>query len=49
LEVPRFGAEMFRPPPRQADLMIVSGTVTLKMGQVIQGVWQQRSENHHWE
>src|SRR6201988_4026372 len=37
----RFGTEVFRPSPRQADLMIVSGTVTLKMAQVIQRIWKQ--------
>src|SRR3974377_1948171 len=40
-DMARFGAEVFRPSPRQSDLMIVSGTVTLKMAQVIQRVWQQ--------
>src|SRR5437660_12765262 len=40
-DMARFGAEVFRPSPRQADLMIVSGTVTLKMSTVIQRVWSQ--------
>ena len=40
-DMARFGAEVFRPSPRQADLMIVSGTVTLKMSPVIQRVWAQ--------
>ena len=40
-DIARFGGEVFRPSPRQADLMIVAGTVTLKMGPVLKRVWDQ--------
>jgi len=40
----RFGAEVIRFSPRQADLMIVGGRVTLKMMPVLQRIWQQMPE-----
>jgi NADH-quinone oxidoreductase subunit B len=40
----RFGAELYRPSPRQSDLMIVAGRVSQKMAPVIRQIYDQMPE-----
>ncbi|MBV9933529.1 MAG: NADH-quinone oxidoreductase subunit B [Actinobacteria bacterium] len=43
-DLARFGMEVFRASPRQADLMIVAGRVSQKMAPVLRQVYDQKME-----
>jgi NADH-quinone oxidoreductase subunit B len=43
-DISRFGMEIFRASPRQADAMIVAGRVSQKMAPIVRQVWDQIAE-----
>ncbi|HEU6447952.1 MAG TPA: NADH-quinone oxidoreductase subunit NuoB [Verrucomicrobiae bacterium] len=43
-DISRFGSEVMRFSPRQADCMIVAGTVTYKMATAVKRIWDQMPE-----
>jgi len=43
-DLARFGAEVFRPSPRQSDVMIVAGTITHKMAPAVKTLYDQMPE-----
>src|SRR5205807_5006049 len=44
MDAARFGAEVFRASPRQADMLILSGRVSIKMAPVVRRIYDQMLE-----
>jgi NADH-quinone oxidoreductase subunit B len=44
VDVARFGFEAFRASPRQADLLILSGRISIKMAPIVRRIWDQMLE-----
>lgn len=43
-DISRFGAEVFRPSPRQSDVMIVAGTINKKLESAVKTLYDQMPE-----
>jgi NADH-quinone oxidoreductase subunit B len=43
-DLARFGSEIIRSSPREADVMIVAGTVFMKMAPIVRHMWEQMME-----
>jgi NADH-quinone oxidoreductase subunit B len=43
-DIARFGSEVFRPSPRQSDLLIVAGTLTKKMSVMVKRIYEQMAD-----
>ena len=43
-DIARFGSEVFRPSPRQSDLLIVAGTLTKKMSIMVKRIYAQMAD-----
>lgn len=46
-DIARFGSEVFRATPRQADLLIVAGTITHKMAPALSRIYEQMPESKY--